>query len=177
MHPIFATVTAACLAATLIVGLLGCGQPLDVPKAEVIIRDDLAARFAAQGLVVSAVSCPKDVRMKQGNGFVCQVQFEGGGVLAVAVAQKDDKGTIEWTMNQRLIVASRIEQQIVEQARSQGQEIALNCGDRVRAVVAQATFQCMGKDAQGKLVVYDVVMDNDNGDVHWQRVVQEGATP
>jgi hypothetical protein len=158
-------------------GLAGCGQKLDVQKAESIIRDDLAARFAAQGLVVSGVSCPKDVRMKQGNGFVCQVHFEGGGTLAVGVAQSDDKGTIEWTMNQRLIVAARIEQQIVEQARNQGQEIALNCGDRVRPVVAQGTFQCMGKDAQGGLVVYDVVMDNANGDVHWQRAGQQGATP
>ena len=157
--------------------LVACGQKLNVQKAETIIRDDLATRFATQGLVVNAVTCPKEVRMKQGSSFACEAHFQGGGTLAVAVAQTDDKGTIEWTMNQRIIVVDKIEQQIIEQARTEGHELAVNCGDRVRVVVAQSKFQCMGKDAEGKLLVYDVVMQNDSGDVHWTQVTQQATPP
>jgi hypothetical protein len=152
--------------------LVGCGEKLNVSKAEAVIRDDLATRFAAQGLVVSAVSCPKEVRMRRGQGFACEASFEGGGALPVQVAQTDDKGTIEWTVNQRILVVTRVEQQIVEKARADGQEVAVTCGDRVRVVVPQAKFQCMGQDSAGKLLVFDVVIQNENGDVRWEQVAR-----
>jgi hypothetical protein len=162
---------AAMLLATA-AAVLGCGEKLNISKAESIIRDDLATRFAAQGLVVSAVTCPSEVRMKQGNGFACEASFEGGGKLPVKVAQTDDKGTIEWTVNQRILVIARVEQQIVEKARADGQEVAVNCGDRVRVVVPQARFQCMAQDGAGKLLVFDVVIQNENGDVRWEQVAR-----
>jgi hypothetical protein len=153
-------------------GLVACGEKLNARKAESVIRDDLNTRFAAQGLSIVAVSCPEQVRMKQGNGFTCQAQFEGGGTLPVDVAQSDDKGTIEWTVKRRLLLGSVVEKQIVDRAQSSGQQIAVSCGDRVRVVVPHAKFQCMGKDAAGQLLVFDVAMLNEEGDVHWEQVAQ-----
>jgi hypothetical protein len=152
--------------------LVACGEKLNARKAESVIRDDLNTRFAAQSLKLSAVVCPEQVRMKQGNGFTCQAQFEGGGTLPVEVAQTDDKGTIEWTVKQRLLLGAVVEKQIVDKAQAGGQEIAVSCGDRVRVVVPQAKFQCMAKDTAGRLLVFDVVVQNEEGDVHWEQVAQ-----
>ena len=153
-------------------GLVACGEKLNARKAESVIRDDLNTRFAAQSLTVVAVSCPEQVRMKLGNGFTCQAQFEGGGTLPVEVAQTDDKGTIEWTVKRRLLLGATVEKQIVDKAQADGQELAVSCGDRVRVVVPQTKFQCMGKDATGRLLVFDAVMLNEEGDVHWEQVAQ-----
>jgi hypothetical protein len=83
-------------AAALLAVVAGCGKPLNMQKAEQVIRDDLTARLAASGLHLSAVSCPKEVRMRQGESFVCEASFEGGGGFRVHVDQTDSVGTINW---------------------------------------------------------------------------------
>jgi hypothetical protein len=143
--------------------LAGCGKPLNMEKAEQVIRDDLSARLASEGLHVSRVTCPKEVRMEQGESFACEASFEGGGSLRVRVEQTDSKGTINWKVNQQLLLASKVEEQIVAGERGKGLELAVNCGDRVRALMPKSSFACSATDGQSKPHYYEATVENEQG--------------
>jgi hypothetical protein len=156
------------LAVALFGSLAGCGKPLNVEKAEQVIRDDLSARLASEGLQVSAVTCPNEVRMAQGESFACEASFEGGGTLRVRVEQTDSKGTINWKVNQQLLLASKVEEQIVAGERGKGLELAVNCGDRVRPLVPKSSFACSATDGQGKPHYYEATVGNKQGLVSYK---------
>ena len=157
-------------AAALLAVVAGCGKPLNMQKAEQVIRDDLTARLAASGLHLSAVSCPKEVRMRQGESFVCEASFEGGGGFRVHVDQTDSVGTINWRVNEQLLLSSKVEEQIALGEKPQGLELAVNCGDRVRPALAKTSFACSATDSQGKPHYYQATIENEQGQVSYRAI-------
>jgi hypothetical protein len=72
--------------------LSGCGG-LDVDKAEKNIQNGLQSQG---GKAIKAVSCPADVKKKEGETFQCTALTEDGQKLAVKVTETDGEGGIAW---------------------------------------------------------------------------------
>jgi Domain of unknown function (DUF4333) len=79
----------AALAAALVIG--GCGG-LDADKAEQNIKKGIEA----QGRPVKSVSCPSDIKKKEGETFQCTAVTGDGQQVAVKVTETDNNGGIAW---------------------------------------------------------------------------------
>jgi hypothetical protein len=80
-----------------VTGALGSGTVLDVGQAEAGVKQILSDPINGYGANdVSAVKCNdgKDPKVKQGEGFTCQVEINGAQ-RQVQVVFRDDAGTYE----------------------------------------------------------------------------------
>jgi hypothetical protein len=77
------------VAGALVIG--GCGG-LDSDKAEKNIKNGIEA----QGRPVKSVSCPSDIKKKEGETFQCTAVTGDGQQVAVKVTETDNDGGIAW---------------------------------------------------------------------------------
>ncbi len=79
----------------LLAGILGSGPgKIDHRKVETAITDGLKAN----GITMRAVTCPADMPLKQGAGFQCTGIDPDGQNITFNVTEKDNHGTVEWTL-------------------------------------------------------------------------------
>ena len=86
--------TALVLAGLGAAALAACGEAhIDSGKTETAIKRDLTRKT---GIVVRAVDCPDDVKVKRGAEFRCEAIARNGDRAQVLVTQRDDDGTVSW---------------------------------------------------------------------------------
>lgn len=161
---------ARALLLTILAPLLGgCTKHFDSTELERVIARGLNAKLAPLELTVETVECPAKVAMKKDQGFRCTATFEGGGKLPVDVDQKDDAGNIVFRIEQEIVTASKVEQSIGQLlAKKRGVKAAVDCGNRVYPSVPKTVFQCAATDSAGEVLVFDVTITDDQGNVRWK---------
>lgn len=73
-------------------GSVSVGRTLDTAKLEGKIRDELAKTVTG----TIDVTCPRGVKIKEGDTFECTVKADDGSTGQVKVTQKDDKGNVNF---------------------------------------------------------------------------------
>lgn len=152
---------AAPVAAALALGsVLGCGQPasLDVEGAEARIASEMATTYE---LEVADVRCPDEVRAERGASFTCEADL-GGTAVAVEVHQVDDDGGLEVEPAGAVLVATRVEADIVEVLadRFSRPGATVDCaGPEVRVEEPGSTFTCSAVDGDEERTVEVRVRD------------------
>jgi hypothetical protein len=92
-------VRRAVAAASLVLALGGCsvsvgGDTLDSAGLEEEIRKELAKQVTGE----IDVSCPEDVKMKEGDTFQCTATADDGSTRQVQVTQKDGDGNVRFEL-------------------------------------------------------------------------------
>jgi hypothetical protein len=114
-------------------------------------------------------TCPESVKLEQGGTFECTAKF-GAVAARVVIVQDDDRGHVTIKSITGILVAAELEKQIADGiAKQRNVRPEVSCGDRIRAAVAGATFQCDVRDGEHSAKV-DVKVKNDAGDVSWEVV-------
>jgi hypothetical protein len=136
-------------AVALSVGLAACGEPavLDVPRSEERIGERLAETYDVE---VGRVTCPDDVEVEEGAGFVCTAMV-GEEEVDVDVRQTDDDGTLEVASRQAILSTRRVEADIATTLadRFERDDVAVTCeGPEVRIEEPDATFTCTAVDGE-----------------------------
>jgi Domain of unknown function (DUF4333) len=73
-----------------------CGESkLDTSRLESQIKKTLSDRT---GFQITSVSCPADVKPKEGGTFRCTVTTQRNERVAVNVRQDDDMGGVTWKL-------------------------------------------------------------------------------
>ncbi len=85
------------LAVAAAAALTGCsvsigGSDLDTSELETEIEEELGA----QGVPDSAVDCPDDVEVEEGDEFTCTATAPDGSTATILVTQTDDDGNVRW---------------------------------------------------------------------------------
>ena len=146
--------------------LAGCERTLNMQNAEAVIKSGLIEQLQ---MPFTAVSCPESRVMKAGDVFECTATAESGGDLTVQVTQKDDSGTVIWTLTngERVLSLTALEEQIKDGlAKQLSVDASVDCGGKQRVAVKGQTFECTakaGSDSRGVVVT----MDDDQGNVSW----------
>ena len=77
------------------VAFVGCGDSLDIDKAEEEIGTGIEEQTGATGVTVT---CPDDVELEAGGTFDCSATDSQGEEGTVSVEQTDDEGNIRWQL-------------------------------------------------------------------------------
>jgi hypothetical protein len=70
------------------------GKNLDTAKLE----DRISAEIDKQLNVKTDVSCPRNVKIKEGDTFECTAKADDGSTRQVQVTQKDDEGNVHFEL-------------------------------------------------------------------------------
>lgn len=140
--------------------IVGCGDStLDSKKAESAILQGVAAQTGAK---VKAVSCPENVKPKQGNVFACTLKGNDNTVASVKVLQTDNHGHVTYQV--KLVKQDYVEQSIEDyvENKTSGVVSSVNCPDIV-LLVKGYKFNCEIVSLKGEQAPVGIVLLNDHG--------------
>jgi Domain of unknown function (DUF4333) len=141
------------------------GKKLDMDKAKAFVAKTLDD---ATGQKPDA-SCPASVDIKKGGTFECTARFGPGVEARLVIEQDDEEGRVTIKAVSGIVPSRSIEKQIVEGiAKQLDKQVEVNCGERVRAATAGATFQCDAKATNGDTGKINVTVKDTSGDVAWE---------
>ena len=122
-------------------------------------RTSIAANF---------VICPQNTPMNANHFFECEINTKHGNVVA-AVTQTDDRGNIDWKVNNGLISIEAIEKQIQVNLQEQlNVSLTVNCGsERFKIAFPGDTFNCEVRDRSRSRRTVRVSVENKRGNVVW----------
>ena len=145
------------------------GKTLDSKRGEAMI----AGRFKDQTGLDVKVTCPTGIKLEQGAGFDCALSHDGLPGK-VHVTQSDDQGNVTFTLTEGYLQAAKVEAAIGAQLKAKtGAEVAIACGDRVRASVP-GTFRCTGQAPDGQPLAVEVTITDRLGSIDWKLVQPAG---
>jgi hypothetical protein len=150
-----------------------CGKKIDRAKAEKGIKDALTSSY---GVPVSKVSCPDDVEPEKGGVFHCDATFEGDVVVSIKVEQTDDEGTVTFGPAHPVFAATKIADHIVASFKSEGKDIAVDCGKGVHEFQTPGTIPCTVTDPTGTATRVNVKVDGE-GNVDFEEPAAAAPTP
>jgi hypothetical protein len=101
------------------------------------LENAIAADLTIKGVPIAQVRCPRGVRLAKGGDFICTVTLEDGQQLPIEVAQRDDRGDVEWHAG--ALVPVRILEERLERD-SPGAKFS--CVGRFMVPRKGATFAC-----------------------------------
>jgi len=139
-------------------GLGGCKKKISSDKAEDLVR----GLFKRNDVAVDKVSCPKDLKVKKGDIFMCDVTAAGLS-FQVEMRQKDDKGYTE-AFAKGVAMPQVVAKQLTETARKKvGPEATVDCGpEKIRLAASGAKWSCMGS-LGGQQHPIEIEMTDDYG--------------
>jgi hypothetical protein len=83
----------AVAAVVLVIAAASCTKKLDTNGLETTLKGQLEQQLNTTGITVT---CPTDVRIKQGATFTCNATDSTGAKSTITVTQVDDKGNVKW---------------------------------------------------------------------------------
>lgn len=159
----------ACGAAVVLLG--GCGEDdqIDAAEAESFIRERSRAPQ-----VIDEVICPDGVEAAEGRTFDCRIMVEDGSEEEITLRQTDEEGHVEVIGNRQVkaptdkkafrILPENVESLIRSSPTDEGDLVSIDCPDGVK--VRQGNdFECVGRRADGRRVVYSIHQRDDLGNV------------
>jgi hypothetical protein len=87
------------LALAVVGSTLALGCTIQHEKVEKSIRE----KFEEDDVAFDSIKCPKNVKLKKGGEFECEGETSLGDTFTVSVEQKDDRGSIEWELQGRIV--------------------------------------------------------------------------
>jgi hypothetical protein len=164
-----ATLTLCAVAS---LGALGaCTKKIDRGKAQSAIKSSLSASI---GVPVTSVSCPDDIKLEKGGVFMCDATFEGDTVVKVKVEQTDSDGTVTFGPATQILASAKLADLIAGNAKNAGEEIKVDCGNKVYNTEPPTPIPCTFSDAAGTVRKVNVLMDA-TGNFKFEDV--DGAKP
>jgi len=140
--------------ATLVL-LAACKNNIDPDKVAASITKGLADKG-----ITAKVSCPSGRAAKAGDTFQCTGTDDANTALAIAVTQKDDKGTVEWKLDGQILDTSVV----VADAKGKLPGAEITCARKAVVVKTSDSYECAIKNAAQKKLVIKI----DNGNVGWE---------
>ncbi len=148
-----------------VAALVAVGCKLDNDK----LKDMITSMFKEQlKLEVSDVDCPKNVTIKAGEKFECEVTVKPSGKVPVVVTMKDSSGTVEAQTKYNVITPQNLEEEITKGLTAQNLQAKIDCGKEVRLKKPGSHYTCTATPPGAPSPRIVDINVSDDGNVAWK---------
>ncbi len=142
--------------------LTACTPQLNINKFKTVVGKEFTEKTK---IAIQNITCPKNVEIKVGKVFNCEIEAEDGKVITLEVTQTNDSGKVSWKAK---VSTSRLEHTVEQEFVKQiGIAVrAVTCPEAVE-IVAGRTFDCEIVSEDGKVITLQVTQKDSQGNVTW----------